>query len=61
MPPKKSAPALASPDAPADQPVRKKDYTPEPTHGGQIAEDGTHTLPKPEPEWHRRGLPEPEE
>lgn len=50
--------------APADAPItpaRKKDYTPEPTHGGQVAEDGTHTTPKPEPDWHRLGLPEPKE
>lgn len=55
--PKSSAPT----DAPAQPLERKKEYTPEPTSGGQIAEDGTHTKPKPEPDWHRLGLPEPKE
>jgi hypothetical protein len=47
--------------APESAPVRQRDYTPAPTEGGQIAEDGTHTKPLPEPEWHRQGLPEPKE
>lgn len=61
MPPKKSVPPLAPSDAPVPSPARKKELTPEPTFGGQIAEDGKHTKPRPEPDWHRLGLPEPKE
>jgi len=57
----KSRTPAKDPATPASPPARKKEYTPEPTEGGQIAEDGTHTKPLPEPDWHRLGLPEPKE
>ena len=46
-------------EAPVESPTRKKVFTPEPTQGGRIGEDGT-VLERPSPEPDAQRLQQPE-